>query len=273
MPITFETYYKKGHIFLESPQGRNSLFDFFRREIEEGIENKDKLANAVVRLRTLKSYLKGDSFAFIDNDIPNAFRLRKKEDIKQDSLRFLKEIIGLVEKLYLKVNDAGQKFDILYILVKFMHEIPDLKMKHYTDLYLLLFHTVQFLDTWEGKENDVFDLGDLAIRSFGRYDCIKTGEYFLHDIKLKGLLDEFRLKYAPYEDYVARLKDSLKKTLVAGDFVAEDFTPLVFTDKISFILNELDEGLVFDLLLKNTGGIFSHINGRCFSCSVMMKEN
>jgi hypothetical protein len=122
MLITMEDFYKKGHIFLESPEGRNDLFLLFRKEIEESLKN-GQVSNAVAMLRILKSYIKGDSFAFINYDLPNVFSLRKKKDeIRKDALLFLKEMIetGQIKRIYTATNDASQKFDILYLLGRFL---------------------------------------------------------------------------------------------------------------------------------------------------------
>lgn len=264
MPITLEDYYRKGHIYLESAQGRNDIFGLFRKEIEEGLREGGKILNAVADIRVLEGYIKGDSFLFLDTDTPNVFRLRKKkEEIKQDALRFLKEIIDLVKKVYLTTRDVNHKFDLFYLLAKFMPEIPDLRMKHYADLYLLMFHTVMFLDRFEGKEKDVFDLGDLVIRAFGRYDCVNAGENFLRDIKLKELLKGYASKYAPYETYVARLKAAVKKLEISRDFNEEDMARLVFTDKLFYLLNDIHR-VVASSFLGNSARISSYISSRCY---------
>jgi len=265
MSITMEDFYKKGHIFLESPEGRDDLFLLFKKEIEESLRN-DQVSNAVAMLRILKSYIKGDSFAFINYDLPNVFSLRKKKDeIKKDALLFLKEIIETdwIKKVYTTTNDASQKFDILYLLGKFMPELEGLKLRHFTDLYLLLFHTVLFLDRFEGNESALFDLGDLAVKVFARYDCLKAGEYFLIDPKLKELLKEYFNKYPPYKDFTKILRDKVEKFKVLAIFDEEDFAPLLFTDRLFYILDNESEGLVKKGLSENEANLTAFINDRC----------
>ena len=260
-----EDFYKKGHIFLESPKGRDDLFLLFKKEIEESLRG-DQVSNAVAMLRILKSYIKGDSFAFINYDLPNVFSLRKKKDeIRKDALLFLKEIIETdqIKKVYTASNDASQKFDILYLLGKFMPEMKGLRLRHFADLYLLLLHTALFRDRFEGNESSLFDLGDLAVKVFARYDCQKAAEHFLLDPKLKGLLKEYFNKYPPYKEYTRILRDRVNKFKNSGFFDEEDFTPLIFTDRLFYILDNESEGLLKRALSENEAKLLAFINERC----------
>lgn len=264
MSITKEDYYRKGHLFLESHDGRNDIFDLFRRDIENGLE-KGPLSKAVSAIRDVKSYLKGDNLIFMNHDIPNVTTLKKKKpEIKEDSLLFFKDNLESIIKVFVKTRDTKQKFDILFTLVKFMPEIPDVPMRHYTDLYLLLFHTFLFMDSLDGKDNDREDFGRLLIKVLARYDCAETGRSFIRDSMLIDVLEDESSRVAPYEKYVERLKGAARKVEMSNSFNEEDLTPLFFTDNILFLIDNSQKGVV-ESLMNNLSRIESFVLSRSYS--------
>lgn len=264
MSITMEDYLRRGHIYLGTKQGRDKVFTMFAEDIEREFES-GQIQNAVAIFRVITSYLEGNAFIFIDSNIPNVFKLReKKGEIREHSLRFLKEIIEsmLLRKVYMAANRWDHKYDILYLLVKYIQEFPDLHLKHFTDLYLLMFHTLLYLDTFEGKEKEIFELGDLTIRALCRYDAVGCGEYLLKDLRLKESLKKYSFEYVPYEKYVKRLRDVVRRMEKVGVNI-EDFTPLIFTDKLFALLNSEHNGLLDKLFRENKEEIFSYLKSRC----------
>lgn len=265
MSITAEDYYRKGHTYLETDRGREDIFNLYKNLIDQGIK-ENNLSKSISAIQSLKSYIKGDNLIFFNYDIPNIWTLKKKkEEIKKHALNFMKENIDLIKKVYIKTDDVNHKFDIITLFVKFMPEIKDLRLKHYTDLYVLMFHTIMFLDNFEGKkEEDKFDLGDVILRAFGKYDCLKIGEKFIRQIKLKEILNEYAAKYTPYEEYIKRLNEGIKKMQIADFFMEEDFCPLIFTDKTFYVSNDLNNGFIMKKFLENRDKINSYINSRIY---------
>lgn len=261
MPLTIEEYYRKAHICLETRGGRENIFRLFKDEIEEGLR-EGNISKSVGKIEILRSYLKGDSFIFLDHDLPNIQSLKeKKGEIKEDALKFMKDNIDLFKKVCLAANNAEHKFYIMALFIRFMPEINDLMLRHYTDLYLLMFHTMLSLDSLEGTEKDRFDLGDVILRASVRYDCAVSVSHFIRDIKLKGLLDDYTLKYTPNEGYIKRLKEAVRKVQISGSF-NEDLVPLVLTDRLFYLFDELNNGLIKNMFLKNREVIASFINSR-----------
>jgi hypothetical protein len=250
MSITIEDYYRNGHMYLETTNGRIEAFSFLREGINRGLQEGKNISDSVASIRILKGYIKGDSFIFLNPDLPNASLLSKKKgEIREDAIRFLGDILLLVERVYIETKDANHKFDILYLLVKFMPDIPGMDLQHYIDLYLLMFHTLLFSDILEGTKKDISYLMDLIIKSLCRYDCGKTGDYFVRSIVHKKLLKGYINLYPPYRNYVKGISDAVKKGLW-------EFTPILFTDRLFYLLREY---------YKSNNNLVSFIESRCFS--------
>lgn len=264
MLITREDYYRKGHIYLESREGRENIWGLFRESIEENLKPGGVLGNAVANIKVLQGYIQGDSFIFMNYDIPNVFSLKgKKGDIKEDALGFLKEITdsGLITRLYMKVNKADHKFDLLFMMAKYFPDIKALRLKHYTDLCLMTFHTLLFLDGFEGTDKDHFDLGDLCMRVLVKYDCAKTAVRFIRDARLPEALKAATGK-TPSEQYVALLRDAVRKMAISGAFDEECFAALTLTDMLFYVLDEEHDRLVSGLFVENKERIKSFLAAR-----------
>lgn len=265
MPITMEDYYRKGHIFFETHEGREDIFRLYKENIEEGLK-EGNISKSVSRIELLRGYLRGDSALFHDPDLPNIWRLKNKQgEIKEDALKFLKDNIDLFKRAYLFADKAYHKFCILALFIRFIPEITDLRLRHYTDLYLLLFHTMLSFDTFEGSSKDKSALTDALLLGYGWYDCKTIGERFIMNTRLKELLKEYTMKYPPHEEYVKRLKEAIRKmSILAWDSInEEDFAPLIFTDRLFLLFDELNNGLIKDLFQKNQERIDPFITSRC----------
>jgi len=259
--ITQTDYYRKGHIFLESSNGRKDIFELFREEIIKGLEKVEGFSY-ISAIRTLEDYLMGD----LDNELPNIHTLRKsKDDIKQDSLAFLRDNVDLLKKAYIESNDANQKFDIIFIFIKFLFEIKDLALRHYFDLYLLLFHTLLRLDDFDGSEKDKYDLGEIVVKACGRYDCTGICEIFIRDTKLIQFLHaEVINKMEPYKDFVRSLVKGVRRMVKSGNINDELVAVLSLTN---IVYNAFDEESL-DFINKHLTGhdkdsLHSFLRSRC----------
>jgi hypothetical protein len=266
MQITKEDYYKKAHIYLENKTGRRDVFALFKKELEAGLRN-DNIARAISIVRFLKSYLDGDSFIFIDHDLPNIWSLKKQRpNIKHDALLFLKENLDLIKQIYVKTTDSNDKFDIMYTFIKFLPGISHLQLVHYVDLYLLMFHTIYYLDTFAGDEKDQFDLGDIILRAFGRYDCMELGKRFIKEPKLNQLMEEYSAKFEPYEAYGKTLREALGKEIrleeTTGVFDESVLAPLLFTPNFIYLFNETFESFIPKHLDEKREKIFNPVFSR-----------
>lgn len=257
-------YFRKGHLYLETPDGRKDIFYMFKEQIEDGLKGNN-ISKAISSIKSLKSYLKGDNLIFLNDNISNAYTLRKKKDeIKDDALKALRDCIDVLKKVFLKTENVSDKFSIIFILIKFMPAIRDLPLKHDTDLHLLMFHTLLYLDSFRGKEEDRVDLGEIVVRGCGRYDCAEVSEAFIRDTGLRDFLEHKVLqKITPYEEYIKILKGTVKKMKMANAFDEGDFSPLVFTSNLFYLFNDLFNGFLRDAYLENRERIGSFINSRC----------
>ncbi|TAN44600.1 MAG: hypothetical protein EPN22_06070 [Nitrospirae bacterium] len=263
MAITIDDLYRKAHVLMENEGGRRDVFEVFRERIESELANGTP-GNAVPTVRVLQSYIKGDSFMFLNTDLPNFFTLRnKKGEIKEDALGFLKEITdsGLIKQLYMTVRDADKKFDLLFLMARYLVDIKGLRLRHYTDLLLMTFHTLLFPDRLEGSDKDRFDVGDLCLRVLVKYDCAKSAERFIRDTRLTEALKQASKK-APSEQYVAMLREAVRKTAISEKFDEEVFALLALSDMLFYVLNEEHNGLVFRLFVENKERLTSFFAAR-----------
>lgn len=264
MEFTVDEYYRKGHIYLESEGGRREIFSLLERELEKSIEQENpEYAWWVVS--TISSYLEESSLIYDNINIPNLSRLRgKSERIREEALYFLGDQIDKFIKVAIKTKRAFHKSKLLFLLVKSMPEIENLKIKYFTDLYLVLFYTLYFLDRMEGSEEERFRLGDLLIKGCSRYDARLMTGYFLKDQRLKELLNssEYRGKYTLYPLYGIRLRDALGKMEKRDEFTLDVFIPVLFTDLVFYLLNEMFHGLLREGLIEKEDDILLYLNER-----------
>lgn len=268
MGITMEDFYRKAHIYMESESGRKDVFALFREKMANGI-NSGNIGEAISAFIHLKGYIEGDSFLFMNYERPNIMNLRKQQkNIKREALQFFKENLDLIEQTYIKTTNSSEKFNIMYTLIKYLPEAPLSPIFHYVDLYLLMFHTVQYLDTFEGSDTDKFDLGDIILRAFGRYDCMELGERFIKDTRLEQLVKEYSLKFTPYEAYAAALKKVLQEEMdrkeKTGIFAENVLAPLLFTRNFIELFDKAFDGIIKNSLNENKDKIFSHIFSRLY---------
>jgi hypothetical protein len=251
MAITLEDYLRKAHVYMESESGRKEAFHLFKKEMDTALRT-DNISLAMSTFRYLKGYLKGDSFLFMNFDRPNTMALREqKKNIKVDALHFLKENLDLIKQVYVRTPYSRDKFQVMFVLIKFLPEIRHLPLVHYVDLYLLLFYTVYYLDTFSGDEEDKANLGDIIVKAFCRYDCMALGKKFIRDSELSRVAKNYSIKFEPYKSYVNALKEALEKEYhlkeTSGIFDESVLAPLLFTQ--NFIGSY--DGRIGDFIRKN----------------------
>jgi hypothetical protein len=124
------------------------------------------------------------------------------------------------------------------------------------------------LDTFEGSETDKFDLGDIILRAFGRYDCMELGKRFIMDTRLEQLVKEYTIKFTPYEAYAEALKKVLQEEVdrknKTGVFAENVLAPLLFTGNFIDLFDKAFDGIIKNCLNENKDKIISHIFSRLY---------
>ena len=251
MAITLEDYLRKAHVYMESKSGRKEAFHLFKKEMDTALRTGN-ISRAMSIFRFLKGYLKGDSFLFMNFDRPNTMALREqRKNIKVDALHFLKENLDLIKQVYMRTPHSREKFQVMFVLIKFLPEIRHLPLVHYVDLYLLFFYTVYYLDTFSGEEEDKVNLGDIIVKAFCRYDCMALGKEFIRDTELKRVAKDYSIKFEPYKSYGNALREALEKEIhikeTSGVFDEGVLAPLLFTQNF---IGSYDER-IGDFIRKN----------------------
>lgn len=266
MAITKDDFLRKAHVYMESESGRKEVFQLFKKEMKTGIDT-GSLGKAVSVFRSLKGYIKGDSFIFLNHDRPNIMGLLKqRKNIQNEALDFFKENLDLIKQVYVKVPHSADKFDMMFIFIKYLPEIRHLDPGHFVDLYLLLFYTVYSLDTFEGDEEDRSNLGDIMVKAFCRYDCLDLGKTFIRDSELNRLAKDYSTQFEPYKAYGFALKDVLEKEIRfkerTGVFDESVLAPLLFTQNFINAFDVAFDGFVSTHLNEKREKIFSSVFSR-----------
>lgn len=266
MAITLEDYLRKAHVYMESKSGRKEAFHLFKKELDTALKTGN-ISRAMSIFRYLKGYLKGDSFLFMNFDRPNTMALREqRKNIKVDALHFLKENLDLIKQVYVRTTHSRDKFQVMFVFIKFLPEIRHLPLVHYVDLYLLLFYTVYYLDTFSGDEEDKANLGDIIVKAFCRYDCMALGKEFIRDSELSRVAKDYSIKFGPYKSYGNALREALEKEIhlkeTSGIFDESVLAPLLFTQNFFYLYDKAYNGFIFKHLNKNKEKILSFIFSR-----------
>jgi hypothetical protein len=266
MPLSLDDYYRTGHLYLETKKGREEVFTLLGKELRISIK-KNRWKRAVWVADDIYGFVKKTNLIYTNFDLPNLSRLREESDeIKKRALRFLgeKDNIDLFKEAIVRADKAYHKSKVFLLLIKFMPEIERLPLIHFTDLYLMIFNTLYFLDKTEGTEEERFDLGDMLVRASCRYDCREMCESFVRDNKLKDLLisDEYRYRFTSYKEYGRRLVEPLDSMVKEKKPAVRVLTPFVFTDMLFYSIDERFKGLLRKELTGAKERILLHLKER-----------
>jgi len=139
--ITAEEYLKRPHIYLETKQGRREVFAYIGRVLKRGLR-EDRRNDFMYAISEIESFLTGKDPIFVKLDVPNVQRLRaERENIKRETLVFFGEQLDLIKTAFFKTNYVMDRFDVLFLLVKFMPQVHNIEIRQFTNLYLILFYT------------------------------------------------------------------------------------------------------------------------------------
>jgi hypothetical protein len=154
----------------------------------------------------------------------------------------------------------------MFVFIKFLPEIRHLPLVHYVDLYLLLFYSIYYLDTFRGDEEDKSKLGDIIVKAFCRYDCMALGEKFIRDSELSRVGKNYSTRFEPYKAYGNALKEALEGGIhlkeTSGIFDEGVLAPLLFTQNFIYLYDKAYNGFIFKHLNKNKEKILSFIFSR-----------
>ena len=266
MPLSLDEYYRSGHLYLESERGREEVFTLLAKELETSLK-ENRWRKALWVADNIYDFVKKSNLIYANFDLPNLSGLRQESDeIKKSALKFLgeKDNIKLFKKAIVRMDKASYKSRVFLLLIKYQPEIEGLPLVHFTDLYLMIFNTLYFLDKTEGAEVERFDLGDMLVRASLRYDCREMCASFLSDRKLKDLLDseEYRYRFTPYREYGSKLVKALDNMDKKNKPEVAVLTPFVFTDMLFYLIDERFEGRLRKGLIEGKEKILLHIRER-----------
>ncbi len=251
---------------MEVASGREEVFQLFKKEMKTGIDT-GSIGKAISVFRSLKGYIKGDSFIFLGHEKPNIMGLLKqRKNIQKEALHFFKENLDLVKQVYVRAPHSVDRFDMMFVFIKYLPEIRHLHPGHFVDLYLLLFYTIYNLDTLDGDEEDRSDLGGIMVKAFCRYDCLDLGKTFIRDSELNRLATDYSTKFEPYKAYGFALKEVLEKEIRfkerTGVFDESVLAPLLFTQNFINSYDDAFDGFVSTHLSEKREKIFSFVFSR-----------
>jgi len=248
--ITAEEYLKRPHIYLETKQGRRQVFAHIGRVLERGLR-EDRRNDFMYAISEIESFLTGKDPIFVKLDIPNVHRLRaERENIKREALVFFGKNLDLLKMAFFKTNNVMDRFDILFLLVKFMPQVQDIEIRQFTDLYLILFYTIRYISSFEGTEEEKNKLANLALKGFSRYDAKEAARFFILNPPYKKGLEEIEKKYKFYREYLMLLDKKIGLFLKKETTSLEVIIPSIFTDEIFSLLNWKYKGRLGDVFLE-----------------------
>jgi len=271
--ITAQDYLQKPHIYLETAQGRKEIFAYLEKVLKRGLK-EDRRNDFMYVISEIESFLTGKDPIFVNLDIPNVHRLwAERKNIKRDALVFFGERLDLIKIAFFKTSYVMDKFDILFLLIKFMPQVQDIEIRQFTDLYLILFYTIRGLTAYpslfEGTEEEKDKLANLVLKAFGRYDAKKAGRSFVLNRVYEKSLEEIGEKYRFYKEYLFLLdkwvgnffkeKTASVEIIIPSILVDEVFSSLSLTDKIFSLLDWKYNGKVKNLFLERMDKIETFI--------------
>jgi len=275
--ITAQDYLQNPHIYLETAQGRKEVFVYLEKVLKRGLK-EDRRNDFMYAISEIESFLTGKDPIFVRLDIPNVYRLRaERKNIKRDALVFFGERLDLIKMAFFKTSYVMDKFDILFLLIKFMPQVQDIEIRQFTDLYLILFYTIRGLTAYpslfEGTGEEKDKLANLVLKAFGRYDAKKAGRSFVLNRAYEKSLEKIGEKYRFYKEYLFLLdkwvgnffkeKTASVEITIPSILVDEVFSSLSLTDKIFSLLDWKYNGvknLFLERMDKIETFIFERIN-------------
>ena len=124
--LSSDEYFRKGHFYLETKEGRQKIFEFLERKLKTAFQ-ENNLSEVIEVTDHIYNYIKKSSLIYTNFNYPNLWTLRDKSDeIKDDALKFLKVNIDLFKKAIVITNKASYKSILILLLIKSLQEIENL---------------------------------------------------------------------------------------------------------------------------------------------------
>jgi len=272
--ITGEDFLRRGHILLESHEGRKQVFELIEDSLKKGI-NDNRHSDFLWAVSKLDMLLTGEGVIFVDSSLPNLPALRsKRPEMKKEALGFLSENLEYLTRGTLRLLDSAD--DLYYPLWIIFRFLPDLEKKEagrLADLYLCLLHTVAELEFLKGSDRERESLKDLLLKASFRYNCVKLVSGLLRKTGWKDELEQLSTdsSLGPEERHISLFKGLYEagKSLMKDEESSEAsgyFAPLVFTDTIFFslIINEVKEERtrILEFLAERVDDVANYIKSR-----------
>ncbi len=189
----------------------------------------------------IESLLTRKNPIFVNLDVLKAQRLRR------EVLLFFGEQLDLIKTAFFKTNYVMDRFDVLFLLVKFMPQVQDIEIRQFTDLYLILFYTIRYISSFEGTKEEKDKLANLALKAFSRYDAKEAAKFFILNPVYEKRLEEIGEKYRFYKEYLFLLdkwvesffkeRTASVEIIIPSILIDEIFSSLILTDKIFSLLD------------------------------------
>ena len=205
--------------------------EFTYKEIEKALKKGLRDDDFMYAISEIESLLSRKNPIFINLDVLSAQRLRR------EVLLFFGKQLDLIKTAFFKTKYATDKFDILFLLIKFMPQVQDIEIRQFTDLYLILFYTIRYISSFEGTEEEKDKLAELVLKGFGRYDAKEAAKFFILNPVYEKNLEEIGEKYRFYKEYLMFLDKKIGLFLKKGTAPLEVIIPSIFTDEIFSLLN------------------------------------
>lgn len=228
--INAELYMRRGHYYLETPEGRKEVFDYLQNSLESALREKQekRLLRVLVELEGL---LSGNSLLLNNPDLPNFHFLKsQKKAVRKEALEFLKKNLRAFYKGVVVTRGAYTRRWGLYLLARYLPEIPRLPAEEYLGLIFLLVTTAYGQKEFSGSPEEKKALEDLTARGLARYDLFPLVFQF------SGFSREFRQKLEnlkdeldPYEGFMQALAYQRKEASDCIPLPASVFLPAILT--------------------------------------------
>lgn len=253
-----EDYFKRGHNLLASEQKSDleQVLQFIEKTVKDAL-SRNNVSQASFWLKVFDDFLNG----WLEKEYKNP-------KIKEYGEAWFRENIDLIKMVCGRAEDGMSRKFPLYILIKYLPKLGrkgrELSYEDLIDIYLFIFHTLRFPETYSISHTDEPAKDEkatlrLALHGAYRYDAEWLVDKLVKDsdlIKYKESLDE-KAK-APYKEIVEKEVEAFRAFKDRG-LNAKDRDPLLlfllFTGSLEVIrqrlLDEKKSDVIYEIFEKD----------------------
>ncbi len=228
--INAELYMRRGHYYLETSRGRKEVFAYLRAALERALRERREreLLRVLVELEGL---LSGNSLLLNNPDLPNFHFLKsQKGAVRREALEFLRENLQAFYEGAAATRGVYTRRWGLYLLARYLPEIPYLPAEEYLGLIFLLVTTAYAREEFSGALEEKEALEDLAARGLARYDLFPLALQFPgFSREFRQKLKKFEKELDPYRGFLQALARQRGEVPARVPLPAEVFLPAILT--------------------------------------------